>query len=95
MRPSAATLAAGTPAITFIGAAAAAVASALPRGGLLIAVLTLPLVIPVLIAGVRGTGIVLGTTIGFDPWPWLKFTAAYDLTFGVGGLALFGRMVTE
>ncbi|MCA9538969.1 MAG: heme exporter protein CcmB [Myxococcales bacterium] len=61
----------------------------------LLPIVVFPLVIPVLIAGVRGTGIVLGTTIGFDPWPWLKFTAAYDLTFGVGGLALFGRMVTE
>lgn len=46
------TLAVGTPAITFIGAVGAAVAIALPRGGLLIAILTLPLVIPVLVFGV-------------------------------------------
>ncbi|TIV60415.1 MAG: heme exporter protein CcmB, partial [Mesorhizobium sp.] len=43
------TLLVGTPAITFIGAAGAAVAVALPRGGLLISVLVLPLTIPVLI----------------------------------------------
>lgn len=49
---STATLAAGTPAITFIGAVGAAVAVALPRGGLLVSVIILPLVIPVLIFGV-------------------------------------------
>ena len=46
------TLLVGTPAIAFIGAAGAAVAVALPRGGLLISVLVLPLTIPVLIFGV-------------------------------------------
>ncbi|WP_075997493.1 heme exporter protein CcmB [Salaquimonas pukyongi] len=64
-----ATLAAGTPAITFIGAASAAVASALPRGGLLIAILTLPLVIPVLIFGITATNGAL-----YDPDP---FTAPF------------------
>ncbi|MCF6322261.1 MAG: heme exporter protein CcmB [Rhizobiaceae bacterium] len=47
-----ATLLVGTPAITFIGAVGAAVTVSLPRGGLLLAVLILPLVIPVLIFGV-------------------------------------------
>lgn len=47
-----ATLLAGTPAITFIGAIGAAVTVSLPRGGLLLAILILPLVIPVLIFGV-------------------------------------------
>jgi heme exporter protein B len=46
------TLLAGTPAITFIGAAGAAVTVALPRGGLLISILVLPLTIPALIFGV-------------------------------------------
>ena len=46
------TLLAGTPAISFIGAVGAAVSVKLPRGGMLISVLVLPLVIPVLIFGV-------------------------------------------
>lgn len=46
------TLLVGTPAIAFIGAVGAAVAVALPRGGLLVSVLVLPLAIPVLIFGV-------------------------------------------
>ncbi|GAB4355109.1 MAG: heme exporter protein CcmB [Oricola sp.] len=49
---TAATLAAGTPAVTFIGATGAALAVALPRGGLLVSVMVLPFVIPVLIFGV-------------------------------------------
>jgi len=50
-----ATLMVGTPAITFIGAVGAAVTVSLPRGGLLLAVLILPLVIPVLIFGVSAS----------------------------------------
>ncbi len=50
-----ATLIVGTPAITFIGAVGAAVTVSLPRGGLLLAVLILPLVIPILIFGVSAS----------------------------------------
>ncbi|PRD43441.1 heme exporter protein CcmB [Phyllobacterium phragmitis] len=46
------TLLVGTPAITLIGAAGAALAVSLPRGGLLVSVIVLPLTIPVLIFGV-------------------------------------------
>ncbi len=49
------TLLVGSPAITFIGAVGAAVAVALPRGGLLVSILVLPLAIPVLIFGVGAT----------------------------------------
>src|SRR5436305_940201 len=46
------TLAAGTPALTFIGMIGAALTVTLRRGGLLLAVLVLPLTVPVLIFGV-------------------------------------------
>ena len=49
------TLLVGSPAITFIGAVGAATAVALPRGGLLVSILVLPLTIPVLIFGVSAT----------------------------------------
>jgi heme exporter protein B len=52
MLPLMATLLAGTPAITLIGAVGAAVTVSLRRGGLLIAVIVLPLAVPVLIFGV-------------------------------------------
>jgi heme exporter protein B len=46
------TLVVGTPALTFIGLIGAAVAVMLRRGGLLLAILVLPLTVPVLIFGV-------------------------------------------
>jgi heme exporter protein B len=46
------TLFVGTPALTFIGLIGAAIAVTLRRGGLLVAVLVLPLTVPVLIFGV-------------------------------------------
>ena len=46
------TLLVGTPALTFIGLVGAAIAVTLRRGGLLVAVLVLPLAVPVLIFGV-------------------------------------------
>ncbi|WP_182086016.1 heme exporter protein CcmB [Aureimonas sp. ME7] len=49
------TLLVGTPAIVLIGAVGAAVAASLPRGGVLVSVLVLPLALPVLIFGVAAT----------------------------------------
>ena len=49
------TLLFGTPALTFIGLVGAALAVTLRRGGLLLAVLVLPLTIPVLIFGVAAS----------------------------------------
>ncbi|HTV37550.1 MAG TPA: heme exporter protein CcmB [Xanthobacteraceae bacterium] len=46
------TLLVGTPSLTFIGLIGAAIAVALRRGGLLLAILVLPLTVPVLIFGV-------------------------------------------
>jgi heme exporter protein B len=83
MAAVAATLLAGTPAITFIGAVGAAVSVALPRGGLLVSVLVLPLAIPVLIFGVSA---VYGAIE--DPAPFLPpflILCAITLFFSVLG----------
>ncbi len=77
------TLLVGTPAITFIGAVGAAVTVALPRGGLLVSVLILPLVIPVLIFGVSATQAAVT-----DPDPFLPpflILCALTLFFAVLG----------
>jgi heme exporter protein B len=50
-------LLAGTPALTLIGAVGAAVTVSLRRGNLIMAVLVLPLTIPVLIFGVSAAGV--------------------------------------
>ncbi|MCK5934118.1 heme exporter protein B [Fulvimarina manganoxydans] len=78
-----ATLFVGTPAITFIGAVGAAVAVALPRGGLLVSVLVLPLAIPVLIFGVSAT---YGAVNDPDPFlPPFLILCALTLFFGALG----------
>jgi len=61
------TLAAGTPALTFIGLIGAALAVALRRGGLLLAVLVLPLTIPVLIFGVAAANAAILGGAAFGP----------------------------
>jgi heme exporter protein B len=59
------TLLAGTPALTFIGLIGAALTVALRRGGLLLAVLILPLTIPVLIFGVSASNAAIVGPIPF------------------------------
>ncbi|EJT03513.1 heme exporter protein CcmB [Rhizobium sp. CCGE 510] len=79
------TLLAGSPAITFIGAVGAAVAVALPRGGLLVSILVLPLTIPVLIFGVSATYAAVEDPAPFLP-PFL-ILIALTLFFAVIGPA--------
>ena len=61
----AATLLAGTPALTGLGAVGAALTVTLRRGGLLVPVLVIPLAIPVLIFGVSAAGAASGGTVPF------------------------------
>jgi len=61
------TLLAGTPALTFIGLIGAALSVALRRGGLLLAVLVLPLTIPVLIFGVAAAEAAIAGATSFGP----------------------------
>ncbi|MGO9742432.1 MAG: heme exporter protein CcmB [Roseiarcus sp.] len=68
------TLVVGTPALTMIGAIGAALTVSLRRGGLLMAVLALPLTIPVLIFGVAAASAASG---GLSPFrmPFLMLCA--------------------
>lgn len=80
------TLLLGTPALTFLGLVGAALAVALPRGGLLVAVLILPMTIPVLIFGVAASAAAAGGPAPFD-MP-LRLVAALSLaTFVIGPIA--------
>ncbi len=59
------TLLVGTPALTLLGLVGAALAVTLRRGGLLVAVLILPLTIPVLIFGVTASNAALAGPVPF------------------------------
>ena len=75
-------LVAGTPALTMIGAIGAALTVSLRRGGLLMAVLVLPLAIPVLIFGVSAASAASGGAAPFA-MPFLMLCA-----FSLGAIAL-------
>jgi heme exporter protein B len=68
-----ATMLVGTPAVSFIGAAAAALTLKAHRGGLLIALLVLPLYVPTLIFGMAAIG--GGLSPGGSLQPFLILTA--------------------
>ena len=80
------TLLAGTPALTFIGLIGAALTVALRRGGLLLAVLILPLNIPVLIFGVAASS---AATLGTVPFrgPLLILCALSLMSLVLGPVA--------
>src|SRR3569623_1295104 len=80
------TLAAGTPALTFIGLIGAALSVALRRGGLLLAVLVLPLTIPVLIFGVAAANAAILGGAAFGP-PLTLHSARSLASIVVGPLA--------
>ena len=73
----AATLVVGTPALTFLGSIGAALTASLRRGGLLMAILILPLTIPVLIFGVSAASSVTVATSPF--WPPFFILGALSL----------------
>ena len=80
------TLLAGTPALTFTGMIGAAFAVTLRRGGLLLAVLVLPLSIPVLIFGVAASNAAIADPASFGP-PFSILCALSLTSFVIGPFA--------
>jgi heme exporter protein B len=78
-----ATLLVGTPALTFIGAVGAALTSSLRRGGLILAILVLPFMIPTLIFGVSAANAASGGTVPFAT-PFLILVALSLIAAVVG-----------
>jgi heme exporter protein B len=80
------TLLVGTPALTFIGTVGAALAVTLRRGGLILAVLVLPLTIPVLIFGVAAANAAVIGPMPFGP-PFTILCALSLISFVIGPFA--------
>src|ERR1700730_14258946 len=90
------TLAAGTPALTFIGLIGAALTVALRRGGLLLAILVLPLTVPVLIFGVAASNAAIVGPIPFGtPFSILCALTLISLVIGPMAAALALRQGLE
>jgi len=79
------TLVVGTPALTFIGAVGAALTASLRRGGLILAILVLPFMIPTLIFGVSAANAAVGGTVPFAT-PFLILVALSLFAAVVGTL---------
>lgn len=80
------TLLVGTPALTFIGMIGAALAVTLRRGGLLLAVVVLPLSIPILIFGVAASNAAIEEQAAFGT-PFSILCALSLVSFVVGPFA--------
>jgi heme exporter protein B len=77
------TLLVGTPALTFVGLIGAAIAVTLRRGGLLLAVIVLPLTVPILIFGVAAANAaVIGPTPFGTPFTVLCALTLASLVVG-------------
>jgi heme exporter protein B len=90
------TLLAGTPALTFIGLIGAALTVALRRGGLLLAILVLPLTVPVLIFGVAAANATLVGPVPFGtPFSVLCALSLMSLVIGPFAAAVALRQGLE
>ncbi|WP_407049201.1 heme exporter protein CcmB [Methyloraptor flagellatus] len=91
-----ATLLVGTPALTFLGAIGAALTVTLRRGGLLLAVLVLPLTVPVLIFGVSAaTSVSIGPTPFGTPFAILAALGLFAAVLGPVAAAAALRFAAE
>lgn len=92
----AATMLAGTPALTFLGLIGAALAVALRRGGLLLPVLILPLAIPVLVFGVAASQAAIVGPVPFGtPFTILCALTLASLVLGPVAAAAALRLARE
>lgn len=90
------TLLAGTPALTCIGLIGAAIAVTLRRGGLLLAVIVLPLTVPVLIFGVAAANAAISGPIPFGaPFRILCALSLASLVIGPFAAAAALRQESE
>lgn len=90
------TLLIGTPALTFLGLIGAALAAMLPRGGLLVAVLILPLTIPVLIFGTAATAAAVTGPMPFGvPFRLLAALSLVSLVAGPVAAAAAIRQIRD
>ena len=86
----------GTPALTFLGAVGAALTASLRRGGLILAIIVLPLMIPTLIFGVSAANAAVGGTVPFaTPFLILIALSLAAAVIGTAGAAAALRFRRE
>ena len=90
-----ASLVLGVTGFCFIGALFAGVMSQLALREVLFPLITFPLVIPLVIAGVKTTTQLIGPGFDADGMAWLKLMLAFDLVFVPGTVWVFPYLVKD
>ncbi len=83
----------GTVALSLVGTLFSAMLMNVRMKEVLLPLVTYPLLVPVVIAGVKVTSVAVGAPVNEDAWMWLKFLLGFDMIFAVATWFLFGRMI--
>lgn len=79
--------------MSFIGTLFAAMLMNTRMKEVLLPLVSFPLLVPIVIAGVKVTALSIGAAIEDDASAWLRFMLGFDMLYGVATLLLFGRMI--
>ncbi|NOZ02577.1 MAG: ABC transporter permease [Deltaproteobacteria bacterium] len=88
-----ASLVLGTMGLSLIGTLFSAMLMNARMKEVLLPLVTFPILMPVIIAGVKVTALAVGAQVAEDASMWLKFLLGFDMIFGVVTLLLFDRMI--
>ena len=88
-----AALALGTVGMSLVGTLFSAMLMNARMKEVLLPLVTFPVLVPVVIAGVKVTAVAVGAPMAEPAAPWLGFLAGFDMIFGVATLLLFDRMI--
>jgi heme exporter protein B len=75
--------------LSSVGTLLSALATAIGRSGNLLALMVLPLVIPVVLAAAEATYLLTQGPIGDEWWRWIHLLAAFAVIFMTAGVVLF------
>lgn len=88
-----AAVALGTVGVSLIGTLFSAMLMNARMKEVLLPLVTYPVLVPVVIAGVKVTALAVGAPLAEESGPWIRFLLGFDMVFGVVTLLLFERMV--
>jgi len=81
--------------IAALGTLLSALTAGIRHGGNLLALLVLPMALPVVLASTEATRLAIGGDFGAEWWRWIQLLGAFAVVFGTAGLLLFDFVVEE
>jgi len=83
----------GTAGMSLVGTLFSAMLMNARMKEVLLPLVTFPVLVPVVIAGVKVTALSVGAPLQEDAGAWLRFLLGFDMIFGAVTVLLFGRMI--